>query len=90
MKKISKLNFILALCSISFSTIGYADQAMSAEFRSLDDCLSGIKESSGKELKIITNEPEEVSGFLSNGKGFGCQEKRSGTKGTYFEGWYMV
>lgn len=72
------------------ATSSYADEAMNAEFRTMAACLSGIKKSSGQQLKVVTDKPDEVSGFLSNGKGFGCQKKESGTKGTYVEGWYMV
>jgi hypothetical protein len=62
----------------------------SAEFRTLQDCLLGIKANSGSKLKIVTDKPNNVSGFLSNDQGFGCIEKTTGTKGRYFEGWYMV
>ena len=53
-------------------------------------CLSGIEKSSGQKLQVVTDKPNDVSGFLSNGKGFGCRKRETGTKGTYFEGWYMV
>jgi len=68
----------------------FADEVMSAQFRTMAACLSGIKTSSGQKLKVVMDKPQEVSGFLSNGKGFACQKKESGTKGTYFEGWYIV
>jgi hypothetical protein len=67
-----------------------ADSVMQAEFRSMAECLQKIKQSSGSDLKVVTDKPTQVSGFLSNGQGFACQKKESGTKGIYYEGWYMV
>jgi len=65
--------------------------AMNAEFYTISECLEGIKKSSGsKTLKMITDKPNNVSGFLENGDGFGCKLTSSGTKGTYVKGWYMV
>jgi hypothetical protein len=64
--------------------------AMNAEFRTMSDCLKGIKKNSGHDLKIVTDTPNNVSGFLSNGQGFGCEEVSTGTKGTYVKGWYLV
>ncbi len=78
------------IASLSIAANSYANEVMSAQFRTLASCLSGIEKSSGQKLKIITDKPHEVSGFLTNGKGFACQRKESGTKGTYFEGWYMI
>jgi hypothetical protein len=90
MKLSTKLATTLIVSTIFFTTSGYAEEVMQAEFQTMASCLSSIKNSSGQELKIITDKPDEVSGFLSNGKGFACQKKETGTKGTYFEGWYMV
>lgn len=84
----SALILISPLLVISFNS--HASEVMSAQFRTMAACLSGIEKSSGQKLKVVTDKPHEVSGFLSNGKGFACQKKETGTKGTYFEGWYMV
>jgi hypothetical protein len=62
----------------------------SAEFQTMRSCLEGIKKSSGQTLDVVTDEPTEVSGFLSNRKGFACQLKSTGTKGTYYHGWYIA
>ncbi len=67
-----------------------SNQVMNAEFRSLSSCLSGIERNTGMKLQIITDKPEIVSGFLSNGKHFGCKRVISGSKGIYYEGWYGV
>lgn len=72
------------------TTSAQADQAMNATFSSMKSCLAGIQRSSGQKLKIVTNKPSEVSGFLENGKGFGCQKKESGTEGVHYAGWYLV
>ncbi len=78
-----------AIAAITLSGCGKGEM-MGAQFGTMAACLSGIETSSGQKLKIVTDKPHEVSGFLSNEKGFACQTKESGTKGTYFEGWYMV
>lgn len=67
----------------------YEPSVMTAEFYSLSKCLEGLKKSSGQQLEIITDEPDKVSGLLSNGEGFACEKKTTGTKGTYYEGWYF-
>lgn len=88
--KSSVMFTLIFILSFFITTSSYANEVMSAQFRTMAACLSGIKASSGQQLKIVTDKPNEVSGFLFNGKGFGCQKKESGTKGIYFEGWYMV
>lgn len=67
-----------------------AADAMNAEFPTMSACLEGIKKNSKQSLQVVTDKPTEVSGFLSNGQGFACQKKESGTKGTYYHGWFMV
>ena len=86
---IISLIFIL-VPAVFASSKASATEAMNAEFKTLGECLAGIKASSGKTLKIITDTPSEVSGFLSDGQGFACEKKVSGTKGVYYAGWYMV
>ena len=60
------------------------------ETRTLAECLESIKTDSGRSsLDIITDKPDEVSGFFAGSKKpFGCSRKESGTKGVYFEGFY--
>jgi len=88
-KRINRYIFI-ALVSSVIVGCGSPRETMSAESRTLSDCLSSIKKSSGLTLQIVTDEPDMVSGILSNGEGFGCEKKSSGTKGTYYRTWYMV
>ncbi|HGY1116626.1 TPA: hypothetical protein ACNUX9_003493 [Providencia rettgeri] len=78
----------LSLLVVPFSIS--ASDVMSADFKSMNDCLLGIQAASGKSLEIVTDKPNSVSGFLSNGKGFGCDRKESGTKGVYYNGWFFV
>jgi len=78
--------FILGCDNVS----GTSDTMMSADFKNLSECLKSIQSDSGQSLDIITDEPDEVSGFLSNGEGFACNKEESGTKGIYFNGWYTV
>lgn len=66
------------------------DSVMKAEFSTLSGCLSSIETNSGHSLTAIRDKPDIVSGNLSNGKTFACELKTSGTKGAYYEGWYMV
>jgi hypothetical protein len=77
-----------ALCGTAFQA--HATSTMKAEFRTLRQCLQAIEKNSGQRLRVVTDKPTEVSGFLANGQGFACKQRESGTKGTYFEGWFMV
>ena len=69
---------------------GSPSEVMNAEFRSLSACLEGIKSNSGQSLNVITDKPDKVSGKLANGETFACTREESGTKGTYFAGWYTM
>jgi len=83
---------LLCTIFIALNTTGCGKQAevRGAEFLTLSGCLEGIKKDTGSSLKVYTDTQERVSGVLSNGKTFSCEMKSTGTKGTYFEGWYMV
>lgn len=88
---IRKASMLVALlATYGVSGCGEPPRMQSADFATLYDCLQGIKKDSGMKLTIVTDEPDEVSGQLSNGAGFGCNQKTSGTRGTYFNGWYLV
>lgn len=66
-------------------------KSMSAEFETMDDCLSAIKNNSGHELEIITDKLGDISGSLVGTKlGFGCKTEATGTKGLIVKGWYEV
>lgn len=88
------LNKTLVLAGITGLVLagcgGDPNEVRSAEFRSLNACLEGIKKDSGQSLDIVTDKPENVSGNLSNGETFSCSKKESGTKGIYYEGWYTL
>ena len=81
---------LVSACIMFAVGVSAATEVMNAEFRTLASCLQGIKKGSGQTLKIVTDTPSEVSGFLADGQGFACERTESGTKGTYFRGWYMV
>lgn len=85
-----KLLPLLAFTPALIATGCFADDVMRAEFRTLAECLASIERSTNSTLTIIRDKPEIVTGNLSNGKTFACELKESGTKGTYYEGWYMV
>ncbi|WP_228723129.1 hypothetical protein [Limnobaculum xujianqingii] len=89
--KISILSkLLITFFTITLSSVCFADSVMKAEFENLDECLKEIKMNTGLTLKIIRDKPSIVTGNLSNGKTFACERKESGTKGVYYEGWYMV
>ncbi|CAI0755177.1 Uncharacterised protein [Serratia proteamaculans] len=80
----------VAIMSIFLSFGCRADDVMKAEFRTLAECLKAIEKNTNSSLTIIRDKPEIVTGNLDNGKTFACERKESGTKGTYYEGWFMV
>ena len=65
-------------------------KVIAADYRSLQECVESIRKDTGSTLKIITDTPSQISGFLSNNAHFGCVEKVSDEKGTYVDGWYTV
>lgn len=88
-KKIKAIPFLI-IFSLIIPFQANAKNAQNAEFRTMKSCLSAIEENGGSPLNIITDKTKEVSGFLPNGEAFGCQKKSSGTKGTYYHGWFTV
>lgn len=86
MKKLLLVGVVIGLVGC-----GKAPQSMSAEFSTMDDCLSSIEKKSGYRLDIITDKLGDVSGFLEGTKlGFGCKTEATGTKGLIVNGWYQV
>ena len=63
---------------------------IAAEFKTVQECMDAIKKNTGSTLKIITDKPSQVSGFLSDGEHFACVEKATDAKGTFIDGWYTV
>lgn len=90
-KLLSMNKIILTSLLILLSTmqLSHASEVMKGEFRSMSTCLSSIESHSGKKIdRVGTDRPDKVSGFLSNGKHFACTRKSTGSKGTYYEGYY--
>ena len=83
-----KVAVLVSALLVTGSTL--ADSVMKAEFHSMQECLSAIKANGGEPLKIIHDKPDMVTGRLPNDKMFACEKKETGSKGTYFEGWFMV
>ncbi len=50
----------------------------------MSKCLKSIEKSSKTSLNIVTDKPEEVSGFLGDSRklGFSCEIKETGFKAT--------
>lgn len=67
-------------------------QTMSAKFSSMSKCLKSIEKESKASLNIVTDKPEEVSGFLGDSRklGFSCEIRATGTEGIVINGWYMI
>lgn len=61
-----------------------------AEFKTLQECLDGIRRNSGAVLTVVSDTPDKVSGKFKDGRFFSCERVNSGTKGSYFEGWYTT
>lgn len=88
MRYLVLLGFVIASlgCSSEPST-----ELMGAEFDSISECLSSIQRKTGEVLDPITDKPNHVSGFLGKtGLQFNCEVMKTGTKGTYVDGWYQV
>lgn len=85
---------ILGLClvvGLGLSGCSKSPKSMNAKFSSMDSCLSSIERDSGMSLEVITDKPNDVSGFLRGTKlGFGCQAESTGTSGLVVKGWYGV
>ena len=75
---------------IPSAILNYNSNTRVADYNNLENCLEAIKENTASNLEIITNQPSEITGFLSNGEHFGCVEKVTDEKGTYVHGWYTV
>ncbi len=78
------------LLSVSLAALACSPGSVRrAEFRSLDECLSSIQQHSGSRIReTVTDRPRNVSGYLQSGAHFGCRQRQTGTKGTFWEGWY--
>lgn len=75
---------------IALSACGEPDTVMQGTFSSLQECLSTIRNSNVPPLDIVTDNVDEVSGFIGNsGRGFACSREVSGTKGVYWTGWFQ-
>lgn len=62
-----------------------------AEFFTMQRCLESIPEDARSPINIIARDtPSIVSGRLANGETFACQRKETGSRGTYYVGWYGV
>ncbi|MCV2445588.1 hypothetical protein [Acinetobacter bereziniae] len=84
-------NLFALILLLSLYGCGKKSQVMSAEFSSMDNCLSAIQRNSDKELEIVTDKLGDISGFLKDTKlGFQCKTEVTGTKGVVVNGWYQT
>lgn len=69
----------------------FAADAMTREFRSMSACLQWIQSSAKKKrVVVVSDKPDSVTGYFGNGQFFGCKRRTTGTKGTFYEGYYML
>ncbi|EIJ36978.1 zinc ribbon domain-containing protein [Thiothrix nivea] len=61
-----------------------------AEFSTLEQCMTGLQKELGAKLRVIIDEPEEVTGSQADGTFWACEKKSTGTKGIYWEGYYKA
>lgn len=82
----------LFLISVTFLCACSSEPAptiLGAKFKTIPECLDSISRKNGVKLRVITDKPNEVSGFLGDSYlGFYCGLKETGTEGIYIDGWY--
>lgn len=62
-------------------------KTLEADYPSLESCLSTMRMTANQPFRIITDDPEKVSGFHGEQDLlFACLRKESGTQGVYFKG----
>lgn len=86
-------SFLLLFCLFIATSCedGPRTQVRAAEFITIQGCLAGIEKDAGTHIdKIARDKPAIVTGFLANGEQFACEIKTTGTKGTYYYGWYTL
>lgn len=80
----------IGISSLAGSSSSSPSFVYNAKFSSMLGCLRGIESDSGLSLNIISDDPENVSGYLGSTKrDFGCQRKVTGSQGVYYKGWYL-
>lgn len=91
------MNRVFRSLMLSVFLIGCGDssdgppQVRQAEFSTMQACLKSVPADAGLSIKdVVVDKPDAVSGYLVGGRFFACQKKQSGTKGTYYLGWYNL
>lgn len=80
---------ILCVSVIFLTSTNYSYAMKSADFSTMSSCLAGVKSASGKQLEILRDNPDKVQGYLAGTtKSWACVKEESGTKGTYYNGWF--
>jgi hypothetical protein len=64
-------------------------ETVGREFSSIKSCLSSIETNAGP-LKIVKDTHEEILGRTAAGHLFACTREDTGSRGTYYSGWYVV
>ena len=89
----SRPQLCVAILAMLLSCFSYADESSPGQERyaTSDECLSAIEKHSKQEIsKILWDNPKRVSGFLANGKAFGCILRQSDSHGIYWVGWFDI
>ena len=85
------LSMLALSCGDHSKERGERPNVRQAEFSTIQGCLRGIRTDAGRNIDIKTvDKPSKVSGVLTNGVTFACERKMTGSKGTYYLGWYVV
>jgi hypothetical protein len=80
----------ICLTTVIYSSCGEpisSSETRGANFSTLKGCMSGLDSELGG-LKIVIDKPDNVSGRQPDGTIWACTKETSGTKGTYWEGYY--
>lgn len=85
-----KMRVLILILAVFLVSCGESSSQtmMTADFSTMSACVSRMEGVSGP-LNIITDNENNVSGRLANGKAFGCTAKESGTQGRYIQGFYQ-
>ena len=89
----SQPQLCVATLAMLLSCFSYAEESSPGQERyaTSDECLSAIEKQSNQEIsKILWDNSMRVSGFLANGKAFGCIRRQSDSHGIYWGGWFDI
>ena len=84
---------VLLLCSTGpvLAQQGKTVTLPTSEHRTIRQCLDEIRFVTQKPLRLVIDTPQKVTGtFGSRGQVFACSRHETGSKGTYYKGWFQM